>query len=95
MSDSTTAAPATRSHPTRSGQLQVHLRVQKLSNLTQISTWSSNIGALSSAVHRALERVHRGAHAASAHVGRAQPIERGAVSEHPGRQFLHRSIGRR
>ncbi len=55
MSDSTTAAPATRSQPTRSGQLQVHLRVQKLSNLTQISTWSSNIGALSSALHRALD----------------------------------------
>ena len=54
------------------------------------------VGALTvGAVHRALERVHRGAHAASAHVGRAQPIERGAVSEHPGRQFLHRSIGRR
>ena len=60
MSDSTTratttAAPATRSQPTRSGQLQVHLRVQKLSNLTQISTWSSSIGALSSALHRALD----------------------------------------
>ena len=55
MSDSTTAAPATRSQPTRCGQLQVHLRVQKLSNLTQISTWSSNIGALSSALHRALD----------------------------------------
>ena len=55
MSDSTTAAPATRSQPTRSGQLQVHLRVQKLSNLTQIGTWSSNIGALSSALHRALD----------------------------------------
>lgn len=51
----TTAAPATRSQPTRSGQLQVHLRVQKLSNLTQISTWSSSIGALSSALHRALD----------------------------------------
>jgi len=50
-----TAAPATRSQPTRSGQLQVHLRVQKLSNLTQISTWSSSIGALSSALHRALD----------------------------------------
>ena len=50
-----TAAPATRSQPTRSGQLQVHLRVQKLSNLTQISTWSSGIGALSSALHRALD----------------------------------------
>ena len=55
MSDSNTTAPATRSQPTRSGQLQVHLRVQKLSNLTQISTWSSNIGALSSALHRALD----------------------------------------
>ena len=60
MSDSTTratttAAPATRSQPTRSGQLQVHLRVQKLSNLTQISTWSSSIGGLSSALHRALD----------------------------------------
>jgi sarcosine oxidase subunit gamma len=33
----------------------VHLRVQKLSNLTQISTWSSSIGALSSALHRALD----------------------------------------
>ena len=54
MSDSS-AAPATLSQPTRSGQLQVHLRVQKLSNLTQISTWSSNIGALSSALHRALD----------------------------------------
>ena len=51
----TTAAPATRSQPTRSGQLQVHLRVQKLSDLTQISTWSSSIGALSSALHRALD----------------------------------------
>jgi sarcosine oxidase subunit gamma len=51
----TSAAPATRSQPTRSGQLQVHLRVQKLSNLTQISTWSSSIGALSSALHRALD----------------------------------------
>jgi sarcosine oxidase subunit gamma len=51
----TTAATATRSQPTRSGQLQVHLRVQKLSNLTQISTWSSSIGALSSALHRALD----------------------------------------
>ena len=50
-----TAASTTRSQPTRSGQLQVHLRVQKLSNLTQISTWSSNIGALSSALHRALD----------------------------------------
>jgi sarcosine oxidase subunit gamma len=49
------AAPTTRSQPTRSGQLQVHLRVQKLSNLTQISTWSSSIGALSSALHRALD----------------------------------------
>ena len=60
MSDSiasgaTNAALATRSQPTRSGQLQVHLRVQKLSNLTQISTWSSSIGALSSALHRALD----------------------------------------
>ena len=57
MSDAiaTPAAPATRSQPTRSGQLQVHLRVQKLSNLTQISTWSSSIGALSSALHRALD----------------------------------------
>ena len=50
-----TTAPTTRSQPTRSGQLQVHLRVQKLSNLTQISTWSSSIGALSSALHRALD----------------------------------------
>ena len=48
-----TAVPTVRSQPTRSGQLQVHLRVQKLSNLTQISTWSSSIGALSSALHRA------------------------------------------
>ena len=60
MSDSiasgaTNAALATRSQPTRSGKLQVHLRVQKLSNLTQISTWSSSIGALSSALHRALD----------------------------------------
>ena len=60
MSDSiasgaTNAAPPTRSQPTRIGQLQVYLRVQKLSNLTQISTWSSSIGALSSALHRALD----------------------------------------
>ena len=60
MSDSiasgaTNAALATRSQPTRSGQLQVHLRVQKPSNLTQFSTWSSSIGALSSALHRALD----------------------------------------
>ena len=60
MSDSiasgaTNAALATRSQPTRSGQLQVHLRVQKLSNLTQFSTWSSSIGALSGALHRALD----------------------------------------
>lgn len=60
MSDSTAsgatnAAPATRSQPTRSGQLQVHLRVQKPSNLTQFSTWSSSIGALSGALHRALD----------------------------------------
>ncbi len=49
------AAPALRSQPTRSGQLQVHLRVRTLSNLTHISTWSSAIGALSSALHRALD----------------------------------------
>ena len=58
MSDAiatTNAAPNTRSQPTRSGQLQVHLRVQKFSPLTQISTWSSGIGALSSALHRALD----------------------------------------
>ena len=50
-----TAVPTVRSQPTRSGQLQVHLRVQKLAKLTQISTWSSSIGALSSALHRALD----------------------------------------
>lgn len=57
MSDSitTTASPSTRTQPTRDGRLQVHLRVQHLSNLTQVSTWSSGIGALSSALHRALD----------------------------------------
>ena len=48
-------APVTTSHPTRSGHVQVHLRVQKLANLTQMSTWSAGIGALSSALHRALD----------------------------------------
>jgi len=52
---STPTAPGTTSHPTRSGQVQVHLRVQTLANLTQISTWSAGIGALSSALHRALD----------------------------------------
>jgi len=52
---STPTAPGTTSHPTRSGQVQVHLRVQTLANVTQISTWSAGIGALSSALHRALD----------------------------------------
>ena len=61
MSDAiaTPAAPATRSQPTRSGLLQVHLRVQKLSNLTQISTWSSGIGALSSALPHTMSEMAR------------------------------------
>jgi len=77
---STPTAPGTTSHPTRSGQVQVHLRVQTLANVTQISTWSAGIGALSSALHRALDceaPLHTGqlAHCALGTLMRSGPFE--------------------
>jgi len=76
----TSTAPGTTSHPTRSGQVQVHLRVQTLANVTQISTWSAGIGALSSALHRALDcepPLHTGqvAHCALGTLMRSGPFE--------------------
>jgi heterotetrameric sarcosine oxidase gamma subunit len=83
VSDSIASAfPATRSQPTRSGQLQVHLRVQKLSNLTQISTWSSSIGALSSALHRALDC------APPLHTGQLVPCALGTLMRSGPFEFL-------
>jgi len=75
-------APGTTSRPTRSGQAQVHLRVQKLANVTQISTWSSGIGALSSALHRALDC------APPLHTGQLAPCALGTLMRSGPFEFL-------
>ena len=82
MSNATTNRSGHTVHPTHNGLVQVHMTAQRLQSVTLLSTWASDIEALTQAVHSALGSPP------PAHTGEATECEAGLLMRSGPLEFM-------